>query len=100
MYNHTMTDIAAGIRQARLAEIYSTISEVDRVLGLNQGSESSWDAQWDRLAGVPLLVWIIAASCIVLLFCFYAARLFGEDARIPFARRAGLLRRKRSSDVA
>ena len=94
VYNHTSTDIAQDIRQDRLREVYSIISEVNTALGLNSPIES----QWEWVAGVPLLAWIVVVSCVVLTLCFYVARILHGDVGV-LARGRMALRRKHSSAV-
>lgn len=94
IYNHTMTDIAKDVRQDRLKEVYSIISEVNTALGLNSSAESRWE--W--MAGVPLPVWIVLVSCLVLAVCFCIARILHGDVSV-LARGRMALRRKHSSAV-
>ncbi len=94
VYNHTQTDIAKDIRQDRLDEVYSVISEVNTALGLNSPAESRWE--W--LTDVPLPVWIVLVSCMVLALCFYIARILHGDVGV-LARGRLALRRKHSSAV-
>lgn len=93
-YNHTTTDIAPYLRRVRLDEVYRVISEVNRSLGLNGAPDSG--LEW--VADIPLPMWIILASCIVISLCFYVARILYGDASI-LARSRVALRRKHSSAV-
>lgn len=94
VYNHTVTDVAGVERQGRLKQVYSIMSEVNTALGLNLPAES----QWEWLADVPLPVWIVLLSCLVLVACFYVARILHGDVGM-LARGRMALRRKHSSAV-
>ena len=94
VYNHTITDIAADIRRVRLEEVYRIISQVDRSLGLNVASDMG--LEW--IARIPLPLWIASVSCIVLVLCFYIARILYGDASM-LAKTRVALRRKHSSAV-
>ena len=91
IFNHTTTDRAAGEREARLAEVYTVVSGVNTMLGLNQGG----DLGWEWLVEVPLLVWIVLLSCVVLGLLFYGAGLVLGDFGIRA--RSRLTKRKHSS---
>jgi len=91
MFNHTETDRAVGEREARLDEVYAMVAGVDTLLGLTRGGGMGWE--W--LAEVPLLVWIVLLSCVVLGLLFYGAGLVFGDA--GFRARSRLSKRKHSS---